>query len=118
MEIERIREKGMTVSKEVVYAITSLSPDVAPAKKLLHYTRRHWSIENELHNVRDIAFDEDRCRVRNRRKAQTLAAIRNAAIALLRHAGFTNITEGREWCSEERSRPLYMILGRTEWPCC
>jgi len=114
MEIERIREKGRHTSKELVYAITSLSPEAASAEKLLLHIRRHWAIENELHNVRDVAFDEDRCRVRNRRKAQNLAAMRNTAVALLRRAGFTNITEGREWCSEDRSRPLYMILGRTE----
>lgn len=114
MEIERIREKGTHVTKELVYAVTSLSPETASAEKLLLYTRRHWAIENELHHVRDVAFDEDRCRVRNRRKAQILAAVRNTAVALLRRAGFTNITEGREWCSEDSTRPLYMILGRTE----
>lgn len=114
IEIERIRETGTKATNEIVYGITSLSSDVASAEKLLLYIRRHWAIENELHNVRDVAFDEDRCRVRNRRKAQILAAIRNTAIALLRQAGFTNITEGREWCSEDRTRPLYMTLGKTE----
>jgi len=114
MEIERIRAKGTKVTKEVVYAITSLSSDVSSPEKLLLYTRRHWAIENELHYVRDVAFDEDRCRVRNHRKAQILAAFRNTAIALLRGAGFANITEGREWCSEDRLRPLHLLLGRTE----
>ena len=114
IEIERIREKNAKVTREIVYGVTSLSPDVAPAEKLLFYIRRHWAIENELHNIRDVSFDEDRCRVRNRRKAQILAAIRNTAIALLRHAGFTNITEGREWCSEDRIRPIQTLLGRTE----
>ena len=71
-------------------------------------------MEIELHHARDVAFDEDRCRVRNRRKAQILAAVRNTVVALLRCAGFANITEGRECCSEDRIRPLYMILGRTE----
>ena len=113
-EIGRVRERGARVSKETVYGITSLSSDVAPAEKLLFYTRRHWAIENELHHVRDVAFNEDRCRVRNRRKAQILAAIRNTAIALLRHAGFDNITEGREWCSEEKMRPINMLIKRTE----
>jgi predicted transposase YbfD/YdcC len=113
-EVERIREKGGKATTQVVYGITSLSKDIASAEQLLCYVRRHWSIENELHCVRDVAFGEDRCRVRNHRKAQILAAIRSLAIALLRHAGFENITEGREWCSEERSRPLFMILGKTE----
>jgi predicted transposase YbfD/YdcC len=113
-EIERIREKGAKVTQEVIYGITSLSPDIASAKKLLFYVRRHWAIENELHHVRDMAFDEDRCRVRNHRKAQNLAAMRNAAIALLRRAGFANITEGREWCAEDRIRPIHMLIERTE----
>ena len=113
-EIERIREKGTKVTRQVVYGITSLPPNVASAEKLLFYTRRHWAIENELHHVRDVAFDEDRCRVRNHRKAQLLAAIRNTAVTLLRRAGFSNITEGREWCAEERRRPLHMVRGRTE----
>jgi predicted transposase YbfD/YdcC len=114
IEIERTREKGSHISTEIVYAITSLSPDMASAKQLHFYARRHWSIENELHNIRDVAFGEDHCRVRNRRKAQILAAIRNTAITLLRRAGFANITEGREWCSEERVRPIHILLERTE----
>jgi len=114
VEIERIREKGACVTRKVIYGITSFSPDLASAEKLLFYTRRHWAIENELHYVRDVPFDEDRCRVRNRRKAHILAAIRNATVTLLRRAGFTNITEGREWCSEARKRPIQMLLRRTE----
>jgi len=110
-EVERIREKRGKVTTQVVYGITSLSTS---AEQLLSYIRRHWAIENELHCVRDVAFDEDRCRVRNYRKAQILAGIRSLAVSLLRRAGFENITEGREWCSEERSRPILMVLRRTE----
>lgn len=113
-EIERQRDIRGKVTIETVYGITSLSEDLAPAERLLHFVRRHWAIENELHNVRDVTFDEDRCRVRNHRKAQILAAIRSVAITILRRAGFTNITEGREWCSEDRKRALYLLLGRTE----
>lgn len=113
-EIERVREKNSKISKEIVYGITSLAQEIAPAEKLLHYVRRHWAIENELHHVRDVTFNEDRCRVRNRRKAQILAAIRNITVSLLKQAGFHNITEGREWCSEERQRPILMIIRRTE----
>ena len=113
-EIERIREERGQVSTQVVYGITSLAADIASAEKLLFYTRRHWAIENELHYVRDVTFGEDRCRVRNHRKAQILAAIRSVAVTLLRSAGFANITEGREWCSEEKSRAIHMVLGKTE----
>jgi predicted transposase YbfD/YdcC len=33
-----------------------------PAARLLHIVRTHWTIENQLHWVLDVAFDEDRAR--------------------------------------------------------
>jgi predicted transposase YbfD/YdcC len=114
IEIERTREYNNRITKEVAYGITSFSPNRASAEKLLFYVRRHWAIENELHHVRDVTFNEDRCRVRYRGKAQILAAIRNVVVTLLRQAGFTNIMEGREWCSDAHIRPIHLLLGRTE----
>jgi hypothetical protein len=40
--------KGKT-TVEVVYGITSLSPEEATAERLLGLTRAHWKIENQLH---------------------------------------------------------------------
>ena len=35
----------------------------------------HWGIENRLHWVRDVTFDEDRCRARKGAAAQILASL-------------------------------------------
>lgn len=80
-----------TTRVETVYLITSLSPSQADAKRLLEINRGHWAIENKLHHVRDMAYDEDRCRSRTGNSAQTLACIRNFAISLMRLKGVTNI---------------------------
>jgi predicted transposase YbfD/YdcC len=77
-------------TREVRYAITSLGPEVGAAA-LLSYVRGHWAIENRLHWVRDVTFGEDACRVRSGSAPQVLAALRNAIIALLRGAGWTNL---------------------------
>src|SRR5262249_23737763 len=55
----RVTEKrtGETRS-EVAYAITSLPPERATAAQLLQVWREHWHIENKLHWVRDVTFDE------------------------------------------------------------
>jgi predicted transposase YbfD/YdcC len=37
---------------------------IVGAKQVLWAVRLHWSVENELHWILDIAFDEDRCRER------------------------------------------------------
>ncbi|MBH5373544.1 ISAs1 family transposase [Bradyrhizobium glycinis] len=54
-----------------------------PAKKLLEAVRAHWGIENNLHWVLDVLFDEDACRSRKGHAAENLAAIRKLAINTL-----------------------------------
>ena len=71
--------------------ITSLSKERATARQLLKLWREHWHIENKLHWVRDVTFDEDRSQVRTARIPQVMAALRNAAISLLRLCGAENI---------------------------
>ncbi len=57
------KRTGRTTS-DVAYAITSLSPQRATLAQLLVAWREHWHIENKLHWVRDVTFDEDRSTVR------------------------------------------------------
>lgn len=70
--------------KETVYGITSLSSQHARPDQLNELWRKHWTIENKLHWVRDVTFDEDRSTVRSGNAPQAMAAIRNLAISLFR----------------------------------
>jgi predicted transposase YbfD/YdcC len=54
------------------------------AKRLLQVTRNHWSIENQLHWVLDVTFDEDACRVRKDNGPENLAILRGLALNILR----------------------------------
>ena len=80
-------------TQDIRYFITSVSREVADAGQLLQWVRGHWSIENRSHYVRDVTMGEDASRVRKRRGPEVMAALRNAAIGLLRTAGVTNIAE-------------------------
>ena len=71
------------VEVETAYGITSLTPHAAGAERLLKLNRTHWSIENNLHWVRDVVFGEDASRVRKASSPQILAAVRNTLIHLL-----------------------------------
>jgi predicted transposase YbfD/YdcC len=90
-------ERRVTVKKsgaqrvEVVYGVTSLSPERARPEGLLRLVRQHWQIENQVHWVRDVTFDEDRSQVRCGSIPQVMAAFRHTAIALMHWAGETNI---------------------------
>jgi predicted transposase YbfD/YdcC len=68
-------------STQVRYFLTSSS---ASAEKLLAMTRAHWSIENSLHWVLDIAFREDESRLRKDNGAENFAIIRRIALNLLK----------------------------------
>ena len=51
---------------------------------MLQATRKHWLVENQLHWVLDVAFDEDRCRAREGYAAENLAVARQVALNLLK----------------------------------
>lgn len=76
--------------KETVYVITSLSPEKADPSRLLELNRGHWSIENRLHYVRDVTFNEDRSQIRTDHAPRLMAAFRNLAISLLNWFGCRN----------------------------
>jgi predicted transposase YbfD/YdcC len=92
-QIERhVTMKASRVQRDdVVYGVTSLCPDQAGPERLLGLVRQHWQIENQVHWVRDVTFDEDRSQVRSGNIPQVMAAFRNTVLGLIRRAGETNI---------------------------
>jgi predicted transposase YbfD/YdcC len=55
-----------------------------PADKLLQIVRTHWTIENQLHWVLDVVFDEDGARNRKDNGPQNIALLRKIALNMLR----------------------------------
>lgn len=60
-----------------------LSKYMSP-KQLLHVTRSHWGIENQLHWVLDVHFAEDGNRARKDHAPENLAILRRLALNILR----------------------------------
>ena len=97
---------------ETVYAITSLRLHQAKPAQLAAWIRSHWNIENKIHWVRDVTYDEDRSQIRTGTGPQVMAALRNAAIGALRTAGITNIAAANRHHARDSTRPL-ALLGIT-----
>jgi hypothetical protein len=53
--------------------------------------RNHWGIENRLHYVRDVTFEEDSSRIRTGNAPRVMASLRNLVISILRLAGINSI---------------------------
>jgi predicted transposase YbfD/YdcC len=79
--IERNREISGKASTETAYIVTSLTAAEAGPERLLQLSRSHWAVENRLHYVRDVTFNEDRMSVPEAR--ENFREDRAEAIALV-----------------------------------
>jgi predicted transposase YbfD/YdcC len=79
--IESTRVVGEHTSTEVRYYLSTLT---GGASQALRSVRSHWGVENSLHYVLDIAFNEDACRIRKDHAPVNFALLRQVALNLLR----------------------------------
>jgi hypothetical protein len=98
------------VRREVVYGLTSLEPKWAGAARIGGLVRGGWEIENQLHWVRDVVYDEDRSQVRTGQGPRLLASLRNFAIGCLRVAGQSKIASSLRHLARSWSR-VFALLG-------
>lgn len=101
---------GTNARHEVAYGLSSI-PGTNPrdAERLLRLVRGHWAIENGLHWVRDMTFDEDRSQIRKGSGPRVMATLRNLAISVLRIAGCDGITRATRWCCARTEACLRLI---------
>jgi predicted transposase YbfD/YdcC len=76
----KIRGKTTT---ETRYFISSLA---GKARKLADATREHWAIENSLHYVLDVTFNEDASRIRKDNAPENLVVLRRIALNMVKKA--------------------------------
>jgi predicted transposase YbfD/YdcC len=96
IKITRWRQDTATgkISRETVYAITSLTSAQATPHDLARLVREHWTIEAH-HHIRDVTFSEDAAASRTGYGPVNLATIRAAIIAAIKDAGYLHVPEGR-----------------------
>jgi predicted transposase YbfD/YdcC len=98
-------------SLEVSYYIGSEAQ--ITASQVAQTIRRHWSIENELHWVLDIAFREDEARHRAKNTAQNMTILRHFALNIVkqdktRKLGVANSRRRAGW---DRDYLLHLLHG-------
>lgn len=94
---------------EIAYGLSSLNAARATPQRLLELNRGHWEIENRVHYVRDVSFDEDRSRVRANTGARLMASIRNLVISLFRLLGFRYIPDGIRYFAMRIEQALKLL---------
>lgn len=86
--IDSVRILNKKTSIEQRYYLSSLEPD---AKMLARCIRKHWTVENELHWSLDVAFNEDKCRIKDKNAAANFAATRRFSLGLLKNAKLSKV---------------------------
>lgn len=79
--VEAIREVKGKTSTERRYYLSSLPLDV---ERFAGAVRSHWGVENQLHWVMDVVFNEDQNRARSRHASENLALLRRWSLNLLK----------------------------------
>lgn len=92
-ETERLEIKTGKYSREVSYGLISLPPHQAGAALIEQFWRGHWTIENQIHYVRDVTFNEDAGHAAQGNTAHVLATFRNALLMLFRTAKWRSIPD-------------------------
>lgn len=97
------------VSEHINYGVTSLDRRRALPTQLEALWRAHWTIENNLHYVRDESMGEDRSTLRSGNAPHAVAALRNAVLTLLRYEGWTNIQDAFRFFTSSTQHTLNII---------
>jgi predicted transposase YbfD/YdcC len=109
-QVPRSLTRAARKSVEVVHLITCADHHAAPPATLAAWIQDHWGIQNQLHRVRDVSFDEDRPQVRTANAPHVMATLRNTAISLLRITGATNIAAGLRQHAQDPDLALTILL--------
>lgn len=81
-KVQRDRSDKGQKSSETVYGIAALPKTHSSIQDLARYLRGHWSIENNLHRVRDVSFAEDKSTIRTKHAPEVMAALKNLVISI------------------------------------
>lgn len=101
--------KTGVIRHEVSYAITSLPAATTTPAQLEALWRGHWTIENQVHYVRDVTFGEDAGQVWTGHAPEALAILRNLLLTVLRRHGWTNIADALRHYGAYAPRALTLL---------
>lgn len=90
--------------------LTSRSAAEASRPRLAMLVRGHWSVENNIHWLRDAVWNEDACRTHDPNTACAIALLRTALLAPLRRAGHHSPQQAVETFAHKPHLALQIIL--------
>ena len=92
--VERTGLRGNKKSEETLYYISS---KLLPSKKIAAKIRGHWLIENQVHWVKDVIFNEDKSKIRELQAGRNFSLLYTIIMNVYRTFDFNSIKQGIYW---------------------
>ena len=106
IKVERIGTRAGKPYHQIAYYISSL---VSSAANLAQGIRGHWGIENHLHWVKDMVFDEDNSTIRKGNAPANCSVILAIALNVLRRRGYSSITCAQRFLANDIDKILSLV---------
>lgn len=108
--VRRRRTRTGTWRPKTADAVTSLAAHQTSPADLGDAVRGHWHVENELHWIRHVTYDENRSQIRTGNGPQVMASLHNLAVTVLPLSSVTNITAALRRHARRPDRPLKTLM--------
>lgn len=106
IQVERSGYRGSKSYNQTMYYISSLSEE---ARFFAQKIRGHWSIENQLHWVKDVIFSEDDWPICQFQAATNVLVLRTMALNLFRFLGFLSVTDAYKCLGQRIERFIFLL---------
>lgn len=101
--------RGGEATEEIRFYISSAT---AQAERFGSWIRQHWGVENQVHWMLDVIFDEDGSRIRKGHADQNMAIVRRTALNMCRkHHDPAKSLSRKRMTAARRNDYLDLLLG-------
>lgn len=105
----KVERTGTRAGKEYHEIVCYISSLMLSAEDFSQGIRGHWSIENRLHWVKDVVFNEDDSNIWMGNGAANLSIVKAIALNIFRRNGHTSITTGKRFLSHDIDKLLQLV---------
>jgi hypothetical protein len=106
---ERCTLDDEIISTETAWHITDLTPQQATTPQAATLVRGQWEIENRLHYVRDVTYQEDQSQTYRLNGPRAMATLRNLSISIFNINGHTNIAQATRHHARNINKTLTLL---------
>lgn len=104
-----VQRSGIRAGQAFAEQQSYISSAALTAEQFHHLIRAHWRIENQLHWVKDVVFNEDDAPYRTPFAAANWSVIRNVFITLARSLGFTSLATAKRKLANNLSQVFPLL---------